>query len=118
MATLIKTMDHAFASGFHDVAVGARAVLAWEQKKVQPDAPQIETISALVPVYGPEIVIMERLAFASLGVLADMVHANGSAAKAAAQNPGIGLELLQAVESLLQANPSLISQAEALVAKA
>ena len=70
MAAVINDLDHAFASAGHDLLVGARAVVSWEQRKVNPNAAQIEAVSALIPVYGTEIELFERLVFASFGVLA------------------------------------------------
>ena len=116
MSTSIQTLDHAFASVFHDIATGAKAILSWEQRKVQPDAVPIEALSALIPVYGPEIAIMERLSFAALGAVAAAWHINGQdATKAAAANPNLSSDLLVAVANFLQLNPTLVTQATNLV---
>jgi hypothetical protein len=90
MVAVIKDIDHAFASTAHQVMVGARAVVSWEQRKLNPEASQIEAISAMIPVYGPEIELLERLVFASFGVLAAALHVSGGNVKAVADaNPGL-----------------------------
>lgn len=115
-STTIQTLDHAFASVFHDIATGAKAILSWEQRKVQPDAVPIEALSTLIPVYGPEIAIMERLSFAALGAVAAAWHVNGKdVQKTATANPSLSSDLLTATANFLQLNPSLITQAENLV---
>jgi hypothetical protein len=115
MTAIIKSLDHAFASVFQDIETGAKAVFMWEQKDVQPNATQIELLSALVPGYGPEIVIMERLAFAALGAVANIVNQTKNPTTAAAQNPGIAVEIFQDVVQFLAANPTLVTQAVQII---
>jgi hypothetical protein len=92
MVAVIHDVDHAFASTAHQVFVGARAVVSWEQRRLNPEASQIEAISAMVPVYGPEIELLERLVFASFGVLAAALHVSGGNVKAVADaNPGLSV---------------------------
>lgn len=114
MSQVINTLDHAFALVLRDISIGARAVATFEQKKVQPESTQIELLSALIPVYGPEIVLLERLAFSAFGALAAALHTSGSPEKAAAST-GVSPGLFQALEAFLQANPSLVAQAVSLV---
>jgi hypothetical protein len=97
MPAAIHDFDHAFASAVHDTMVGAKAVVSWEQRKLNPNATQIKAVSAMIPVYGPEIELLERLVFASFGVLAAALHVNDGNVKAvAAANPALtpGLSVL------------------------
>ena len=115
MAITWENLGHAFASGFRDIITGARAVLNWEQQKVQPDAPQIEALTAMVPVYGTAAATVERLAFAALGSLAAIVHTSGGAANAQTKASGVQPEILQSIETLLKQNPTFVSQVQSLI---
>jgi len=108
-----KSVGHVFASGFHDLVVAARAVALFSAK-VQPEASTIESITSLVPIYGPEAATIERLAFAALGEFAAIVNAAGGASAAASLVP-VDPVLLQEVEAALKNNPQLVKQAAALV---
>jgi len=99
-----------FASGFHDIIVAARAIALFSNK-IQPEAPTIEAITSLVPVYGPEAAEIERLAFAALGEFAALVQACGGASAAAAKHPQADADLLAAVEKAMEKNPALVQQA-------
>jgi hypothetical protein len=111
----IKSIDHAFAAVLQDTYKAARAVSDFEQKKIQPDAAGIEAVSSLIPVYGAEITLIEKLAFASLGVIAALLHKYGTPEKAAASAPGLSLDVLTGVAAFLQLNPSLVTKADSLV---
>lgn len=108
-------MDKAFASVIHDAYVGAKAVAHFEQKKIQPLAPEVEGLSALIPVYGPEIELIERLAFSCLGSIAALVNKHGSAEKASAAAPELDVNVLTGVAAFLQLNPSLVTKAASLL---
>lgn len=60
MPAAIHEFDHAFASAAHNTMVAARAVVSWEQRKLNPDAAQIETLSSLIPVYGPGLFVLPQ----------------------------------------------------------
>lgn len=110
MSVVIKSAGHFFAAGFHDFMVAARAV-AMVNNKIQSQEGTIESITALVPVYGPEAALVERLAFAVLGEIAALVQTCGTAQLAAQKAPDIDPAVLAQVEALLKQNPQFVEQA-------
>lgn len=110
MSITWNSVGHFFASGFHDMLVAARAISLFNNK-IAPQEATIESLSLLVPVYGPEAALIERLAFAALGEFAALVQACGSAQAAAQKFPQADSQLLTEVEKVLQNNPQLLEQA-------
>jgi hypothetical protein len=103
------SVGHFFASGFHDIVVAGKAIATLDTK-IAPQEGVIESISGLVPVYGPEVQLIERIAFAALGEFAALVQSSGGATQAAAKVQA-SPQLLTEVENLMKNNPALVKQA-------
>ena len=111
----------AFASVFHRIAAGAKSALVWEQAHVAPEAGVIEGATSLIPGVGGQAEDIEKLAFAALGALAVVVHANPPAKGGAASlsklaaATGISEEVLSGIAAYLALNPSVVTEAESLL---
>ena len=116
MAITWQGPEHFFATVFHDICVGGRAV-AQHNAQVQDAGTKVEEVTAAVgAVYPPALMALEieRIAMWAFGTYCALVLAHGSAQAAAAANPGVSVDLLNQVELLLQQNPQLVTQAAAL----
>jgi len=116
MAITWSSVGHFFASGFHDIVVGAKAVAA-HNAQIQATGTEVEAITSTVGAFYPPAlaaVEIERIAMACLGEFAALVLAYGTAAKAATAKPEVDPSLLSQVEQAMQQNPQLAQQAAAL----
>ena len=114
MNPLFTKVKAVFSDGLHDLWVGTQKI-AEATPKIEQQAAPIEAMTALIPVYGAEAAVIERLAFASLAEFAFLVQLHGGATKAAAANPTVDPQLLLKVEAVLQQNPQLVAKAAALL---
>ena len=116
MSITWSSVGHFFASAFHDVVVGARAV-ASHNAQIQAAGTKVEEITAMVgAVYPPALAAMEieRIAMACLGEFAALVQAHGTAQAASVAQPDADATLLAQVEALMKANPQYTQQAASL----
>ena len=116
MAITWNSVGHFFASCFHDLVVGARAVAA-HNAQIQQAGTVAENVTSEIAVFYPPAVAaveIERVAMACLGEFAALIQANGTAAKAAKAQPDADPGLLVQVEALLAKNPLYVQQAAAL----
>lgn len=117
----VRTLDHAFAAVFHKIVAGANTALEWEQRNVAPEAGVIEGVTSLIPGVGGTAEDVEKLAFAALGALAVMVHANpapkggASSLSALATATGVSEDVLSGIAAYLALNPTVVTEAESLL---
>lgn len=111
--SIFTSFDHAIATGFQTLAHDAELV-AGVLVKIHGTEPTVETLSALVPGYGPAIVGIERVSFAALGILASALHLGGEAAKQSLLNAGADQSAIQEFEAFIAAFPAVIAQAKQL----
>jgi hypothetical protein len=105
------SVGHAIASGIENVAKGFEW-LTTEAAKVESSEKVVESITAIVPG-AAAIVGLEKLGYASLGVLIAVVKAGDDALKQNLINAGADESFIQQIEQLIQQFPTIISQAEA-----
>ena len=116
MAITWQSVSHFFATAFHDIGVGGRAV-ASHQAQIQAVGTKIEEVTAAVSAFYPPALMaleVERVSMWALGVICQLIQEHGSADAASKANPGIHPDLFTQVEQLMQQNPQLVAQAAAL----
>jgi hypothetical protein len=112
----IATIQHAFATVWHDVIVGQKAVDK-AFAAVSKDAPQIEAITSLIPGYGAAAADLERIAFAAFGYITAAVDSAGAAAGANGVSVTLDADLVAEIQKIIAAFPVEIAAAKAAVGK-
>lgn len=102
MAITFKSVGHFFAKAF--------AFLP----KIEATAGTVETVTAAVPTYGPLAVSVEKAGYAVLGELAAVINAGGAAASSKLSDAGLDINVIQTVEALVKAVPTIAAMASSL----
>ena len=104
---MFKSIGHFFATFFGGVLkvadVAAKA------------APVIEGVTALIPVYGPLALTIEKAGEAALGELSAVINSGNAAAKQHLKDAGLDANVIATVEAILAKYPNV--SALAAVAK-
>lgn len=117
MSLTWTSIGHAFASGFSAIVRGAN-YLASGIDKVETSAAKVEQLSALIPGYGPQVVQVEQLAYAGLGLVAAGLHYGGAAFEKNLLDNGADQSAIDAIKALIKQFPALIQDVEAAFGKA
>lgn len=105
------SLGHAIASGIENVAKGFEWVIT-EAGKVQGSASIVEGITSVIPG-ASAILSIEKLGYASIGVLVAVLKSGDAALKQNLINAGADESFIQQIEQLIQQFPDIISAAEA-----
>lgn len=106
MAITFKSVGHFFAT-VYEVALG-------DIGKAESTAGVVEKVSAIVPVYGPLAVSVEKAGYAVLGELSAVLSAGGSAAKSKLTDAGLDQNVIATVEALMGSIPQITAIAKTL----
>ncbi|HTF70898.1 MAG TPA: hypothetical protein VK638_50335 [Edaphobacter sp.] len=113
MALGFASIGHFFASAFHDIIVGAKAVekagasLATNQQLV-------EDLTSLIPGIGSQAAALERIAFGVFGQVAGVAATVETAAAANGINVQFDAEMVADIKALIAEFPNIIAQAKAV----
>lgn len=116
MAITWQSAEHFFASRFHDVLVGARAV-ATHQTQIDAAAQKVEEVTAAVAIVFPpafEALEIERVAVFALAVGCALIRKYGSVDEAKKAMPDVHPDLWTQLTQILMQYPQLVQQAEQL----
>lgn len=116
MALTWTSIGHGFASGFSAIARGAR-YLANGIDKVETTEKKVESLTALIPVYGAEAVQVEQVAYAGLGLVSAGLHYGGAAFEKNLLDNGADQSAINEIKTLIQKFPSLVQDVEAAFGK-
>jgi hypothetical protein len=72
----------------------------------------VESLSGLIPGYGPEAVAIERVAFGVLGQVVGAAHSIDTAAAANGINVTFDAQMVADIKALVAKFPDVIAQAE------
>ena len=108
-----KSVGHFFATAFQKVVAAVPKVESGIQT-VENAAPTVEAVTAVVPVFGPLAVPVEKAGFAALGELAAVLTASGDAGKQNLQDAGLDINVIATFEDLLKSIPQLVTLAKTL----
>ena len=108
-----KSAGHFFASAIHDLKVAAHAVEAFIPK-IEGMGPEVEAITALVPVIGPTAAAWERAGESVLGEIAVLLQAGDAAAGEKLANIGFDKTVIADLQALFAGIPGLVSNAPKL----
>lgn len=86
-------------------------------QKVESSAPTVEKLSALIPGYGPQIVGIEQLGYAALGMLVGGLHYSGAAFEQNLLNSGSDQTAIDTIKALIVQYPALVADVEAVFGK-
>lgn len=103
---MFKSVGHFFATVFQKVV----AVLP----KIEATEGTVETVTAQVPVYGALALPIEKLGYAALGELANVLNAGGDAARAKLNDAGLDIKVITSVEDLLKTVPQFAALAKVI----
>jgi len=116
MSLTWKSIGHAFASGFSSIVRGSKYIESG-LVKVESSAPTVERLSALIPGYGPQIVAIEQVSYAALGMLVGGLHYSGAAFEQNLLNSGSDQTAIDTIKQLIVQYPSLVADVEAVFGK-
>jgi hypothetical protein len=102
--SLAKSVGHFFATVFQKVVAAI--------PKVEATATAVEAVSAVVPVYGPLAVPIEKAGYAVLGELAAVLTAGGAAAEAKLSDAGLDVNVIATVKALVASIPQFVALAK------
>lgn len=94
---MFKSVGHFFATVYQK----AISIIP----KVQATEATVETVTAVIPVFGPLALPVEKLGYAVLGELSAVIHAGGDAAKAKLADAGLDTNVVESIEALLKSIP-------------
>lgn len=106
MAITFKSVGHFFAKVFTAVSTGIT--------KVEGTEATVEAVTAVVPVYGPLALTVEKAGYAVLGEVAAVLNAGDAAAKAKLADAGLDTSVLDTIEALIGSIPALAALAKTL----
>jgi hypothetical protein len=101
-----KNIGHFFATLFK----GAVSAIP----KIEATASAVETVTNLVPVYGPLAATVEQAAYACLGELASVLTAGSAAAEAKLADAGLDANVVATVKALVAGIPTIVADAKKL----
>lgn len=116
MSLTWSSIGHAFASGFSAITRGSK-YLEGAVTKIQGSEKTVESLSALIPGYGPIAVEVEQIAYAGFGMLVGGLHYGGIAFEQNLLNNGADKAAIDQVKALVQKFPNLIADVEAAFGK-
>ena len=100
---MFKSIGHFFATFFGGVLkvadVAAKA------------APVIEGVTALIPVYGPLALTIEKAGEAALGELSAVINSGSAAAKQHLTDAGLDAKVIATIEDILKQHPNVAALA-------
>jgi hypothetical protein len=102
MAFSFSSVEHFFASVFHDIHVAAKAVEQAAPQILKAE-PVIEGLTSLVPGAGAPALVIERAAFQALGSVVAAVNTADSAAAANGLNVTLDVQTATEFKALIQA---------------
>jgi hypothetical protein len=107
------SIGHFFASAFHDISVGAKAV---EKAGVAVAKNQTlaEDLTSLIPGVGTQAAALERIAFGVFGQVVGVATAVDTAASANGINVQFDAEMVADIKALIAQFPSIVAQAKAV----
>lgn len=103
---MFKNIGHFFATVFQKVV----AVIP----KVEATEATVEAVTAKVPLYGVLALPIEKLGYAALGELANVLNAGGAAAKAKLNDAGLDINVITSIEALLASVPQFAALAKSI----
>jgi hypothetical protein len=109
--TGFKNLGHFFATAVSKIFAAVPKVVAGADKvnaAVQAEAPTVEAVTAVVPVYGPLAVKIEQAGVMALGAIVGVIHALGDAAEAKLLDAGLDQTAIQTAQDVYSKLPSEI----------
>lgn len=113
MALGWSSIGHFFASAFHDVIVGAKAVEK-AGAVVAKNAPLVEDLTSLIPGVGSQAAALERIAFGVFGQVAATAVNVETASTAGFINVQFDAEMIADIKALIAQFPTIVAQAKAV----
>lgn len=108
-ASIFKNLGHYFAVAVSKLPLwAAKADFVAQSVEIRVDeaAPTVEAVSAIVPVYGPEMVNTEKAGAMALGAIVSVFHVLGGAARAKLLDIGLDETAVATVEDVYSKLPS------------
>jgi hypothetical protein len=104
-----NSIGHFFASAFHDVIVGAKAV----EKAGAAVAKNKQLVEDITSLVSPNAAALERIAFGVFGEVAGVAASVDTAASANGINVQFDAEMVADIKALIAAFPEVLAQAKA-----
>jgi hypothetical protein len=111
-----SSVGHGFASGFSAIARGAKYLIG-ASAKIEDSEKVVESLSSLIPGYGPILVELERYAYAGLGMIVGGLHYGGAAFEQNLLSNGADQAAIDEIKTLIQKFPGLVADVEAVFGK-
>lgn len=112
MALGFSSIGHFIAAAFHDIIVGAKAVEK-AGEALAKNAPLVESLTALIPVYGAPAAALERVAFGVFGEVVGVAHDVDVAAAANGIDVHLDAAMVADIKALVAQFPDIVAQAKA-----
>lgn len=110
MSFSISSVGHALATGLSDAVKASKAVTAFIAKIDTPgNEATVEALTALVPGYGADGVVIERGVFAIAGEVAGVLGKFDDASVEKLVNAGLDKSVIEDFVALLKSAPSLFA---------
>jgi hypothetical protein len=109
MSLGFNSIGHFFASAFHDIIVGAKAV----EKAGAAVAKNQQLVEDLTTLVSPQAAALERIAFGVFGEVAHVATSVDAAASANGINVSLTGEMVADIKALIAQFPDIIAQAKA-----
>lgn len=106
MPKVFNNVAHWFATFFKAAAV--------DIPKVEATAGTVETLTKLVPVYGPLAATVEDAGYMVLGELASLLTAGGAAAASKLADAGLDTKVIQTVQAVVSGGATLVADVKKL----
>ena len=101
-----KSVGHFFAT------IYSKGVAALP--KIEATANTVETVTSLLPTYGPLAATVEQAAYACLGEFSAVLTAGGAAAEAKLADAGLDANVVATVKALVAGVPAVVADAKKL----
>ena len=103
---LFNSVGHWFATFFKAAVVTI--------PKIEAAQGTVETVTKLIPTYGPLLTTLEDAGYMVLGELASVLTAGGSAAATKFADAGLDIKVIQTVQAVVAGVPTIVAAAKKL----